>query len=51
MEINLPEHLLGKHNPHLESLLRVTADEAIFAVDPQQRDQLYNLITEPTLTI
>jgi hypothetical protein len=32
-------------------LLRLTADEALFALDPRHRNALYNLITEPHLTI
>jgi Mesyanzhinovviridae DNA primase len=46
MEVQKPEHVLGKHNAHLESLVRLTADEAIFAGDPRHRNGLYNLITE-----
>jgi hypothetical protein len=51
MQVQNPEHVTGKHNAHLEQLLRLTADEAIFAGDPRQRNALYNLITEPRLTI
>jgi len=51
MEVNNPEHVTGKHNPHLQSLLRLTADEALFALNPLHRNALYNLITEPRLTI
>ena len=51
MQIQNPEHVIGKHNAHLEMLLRLTADEALFAGDPRQRNALYNLITEPRLTI
>jgi hypothetical protein len=51
MQINKPEHVLGKFNPHLETLLKVCADEAIFVNDPRHRNALFSLITEPTLTI
>jgi hypothetical protein len=51
MEVNKPEHVTGKHNPHLEKLLRLTADEALFALNPQHRNSLYNMITEPRITI
>ena len=33
MEVQNPEHVIGKHNPHLEKLLRLTADEALFALE------------------
>ena len=51
MEIQNPEHVVGKHNPHLEKLLRMTADEALFALNPLHRNALYNLITEPRIMI
>jgi hypothetical protein len=51
MEIQKPDHVVGKHNPHLEKLLRMTADEALFALNPQHRNSLYSLITEPHITI
>ena len=51
MEVQNPEHVVGKHNTHLEVLLRLTADEALFAPDPKHRNALYNLITEPHITI
>jgi hypothetical protein len=51
MEVNNPEHVVGKHNPHLEKLLRLTADEALFAQHPLHRNALYSLITEPDITI
>ena len=51
MQVQNTEHVIGKHNAHLEVLLRLTADEALFAGDPRQRNALYNLITEPRLTI
>jgi hypothetical protein len=51
MQVQNPEHVIGKHNPHLEKLLRLTADEALFAGNPLHRNALYGLITEPTITI
>jgi hypothetical protein len=51
MQVQKPEHVTGKHNKHLEVLLRLTADEALFALDPRHRNALYSLITEPTNTI
>jgi hypothetical protein len=51
MEVQNPEHVIGKHNPHLERLIKLTADEALFAGDPRHRNALYGLITEPGLTI
>jgi hypothetical protein len=51
MEISNPEHLTGKHNQHLENLLSLCADEALFAADPRHRNSLYSLITEPTITV
>ena len=51
MQIGNADHIIGKFNPHLETLLRVTADEALFVGDPEHRNALFGLITEPTLTI
>jgi hypothetical protein len=51
MQVQNPEHVIGKHNPHLEKLLRLTADEALFALNPLHRNSLYNLITEPRFVI
>ena len=51
MEVQNPAHVTGKHNRHLEKLLRLTADEALFALDPRHRNALYNLITEPRIPI
>jgi hypothetical protein len=51
MQVQNPEHVVGKHNEHLESLLHLTADEALFALNPLHRNALFNMITEPTLTI
>jgi Family of unknown function (DUF5906) len=51
MQVQKPEHVVGKHNKHIEILLRLTADEALFALNPHHRNALYSLITEPTNTI
>ena len=51
MAVQNVEHVIGKFNPHLEHLLRLSADEALFAGDPRHRNALYNLITEPRITI
>ena len=51
MQLGNPEHIIGKFNPHLETLLRVTADEALFVGNPEHRNALFGLITESTLTI
>ena len=51
MQLSNADHIIGKFNPHLETLLRVTADEALFVGDPKHRNALFGLITEPTLTI
>ena len=51
MQLGNTDHITGKFNPHLETLLRVTADEALFVGDPRHRNALFGLITEPTLTI
>ena len=51
MQLSNPKHIIGKFNPHLETLLRLTADEALFVGNPEHRNALFGLITEPTLTI
>jgi hypothetical protein len=51
MHITNPAHIIGKFNPHLETLLRITADEALFVGDPRHRNALFGLITEPTIPI
>ena len=51
MQVGNPKHIIGKFNPHLETLLRLTADEALFVGNPKHRNALFGLITEPTLTI
>jgi hypothetical protein len=51
MTITNPDHIIGKFNPHLETLLRLTANEALFVGNHQHRNALFSLITEPKLTI
>ena len=51
MEVSNSDHVTGKHNDHLETLLKLGADEALFAGDPRHRNALYSLITEPTMTV
>jgi len=51
MQVTNPEHVIGKHNQHLENLLSLCADEALFAGDPRHRNAVYSLITEPTFAV
>jgi hypothetical protein len=51
MQVGNPKHIIGAFNPHLETLLRLTADEALFVGNPEHRNVLFGLITEPKLTI
>ena len=51
MQVNNPQHVIGKHNPHLETIIKMNADEALFVGDPRHRNALFSLITEPTITI
>lgn len=51
MLIVKPDHIVGKFNPHLEALLRLTVDEALFVGNPAHRNTLFTTITEPELTI
>jgi Family of unknown function (DUF5906) len=51
MQVSNPAHVIGKHNPHLETLLKLCADEALFVGDPRHRNALFSLITEPHLTV
>jgi hypothetical protein len=51
MQVNKPTHVVGKFNPHLEKLLRLTADEALFVGNHEHRNTLFSLITESKLTI
>ena len=51
MQVQNPDHVVGKHNRHLETLLRLTADEALFALNPNHRNALYNLTSEPSFTV
>jgi hypothetical protein len=51
MQVTNPDHVIGKHNEHLETLSVLCADEALFAGDPRHRNALYSLITEPTIAV
>src|SRR5260370_37867922 len=51
MQVTNPDHVIGKHNQHLETLLSLCADEALFTGDMRHRNALYSLITEPTITV
>jgi hypothetical protein len=51
MQVTNPEHIVGKFNPHLETLMRLTADEALFVGNHKHRNTLFNLVTEADLTI
>ena len=51
MQVTNPQHIIGKFNPHLETLLRLTADEALFVRNHEHRNSLFNLVTEADLTI
>jgi DNA polymerase I-like protein with 3'-5' exonuclease and polymerase domains len=51
MQVKRPEHVIGKHNRHLETLLKLCADEAVFVGDPRHRNVLFSLITEPTVDV
>jgi hypothetical protein len=44
-------YVIGKFNPHLERLLRLTADEALFVHNHQHRNTLFFLITDPRFSI
>jgi hypothetical protein len=51
MQVSNPKHIIGAFNPHLETLLRLTADEALFVGSHEHRNALFGLITEGKLTI
>ena len=51
MQLGRADHVIGKHNAHLETLLKLCADEALFVGDPRHRNALFGLITEPGITI
>ena len=51
MQVNNPKHVIGAFNPHLETLLRLTADEALFVGNHEHRNALFGLVTEGKLTI
>ncbi len=45
------EHLVGKHNQHLEDCIVLFADEAFFAGDRKHESVLKGLVTEPTIMV
>jgi hypothetical protein len=51
MQVTNPKHIVGNFNPHLETLLRLTADEALFVGNHEHRNSLFGLVTESKLTI
>ncbi len=51
MQVTNPKHVIGAFNPHLETPLRLTADEALFVGNHEHRNALFGLITESKLTI
>jgi hypothetical protein len=51
MQLQKAEHVIGKHNGHLETTLKICADEALFVGDPRHRNALFTLVTEPTITV
>jgi hypothetical protein len=51
MQVKRPEHVIGEFNKHLEVLIKLCADEAMFVGDPRHRNVLFGLITEPTIGI
>ena len=51
MQVTNPKHIVGNFNPHLETLLRLTADEALFVGSHEHRNALFSLVTEQKLTI
>jgi hypothetical protein len=51
MTVSNPKHVIGAFNPHLETLLRLPANEALFVGNHEHRNALFNLITDTPLTI
>jgi len=51
MQVGNAKHVVGAFNPHLETLLRLTADEALFVGNHEHRNVLFGLVTESKLTI
>jgi hypothetical protein len=51
VQIQQPEHLVGRYNAHLRDCILLFADEAFFAGDRKHEGVLKGLITEPTLMI
>lgn len=51
MTLSNADHIIGKFNPHLEKLVLVGAEEALFAGDRRQRDAMWSLITSHSISI
>jgi hypothetical protein len=51
MQVTNPKHVIGAFNPHQQTLLRLTADEALFVGNHEHRNALFAMVTEPKLTI
>lgn len=51
MQLTNAKHIIGAFNPHLEPLLRLTADEALFVGNHEHRNALFSLITEDEMTL
>jgi tRNA A37 threonylcarbamoyladenosine biosynthesis protein TsaE len=51
LQISSPDHLLGKHNKHLQHCTFLHSDEAYWAKDVKGESQIKRLITEPTILI
>jgi hypothetical protein len=51
MQVTNPRHIIGNFNPHLQTLLRLTADEALFVGNHEHRNALFGMVTESKLTI
>lgn len=51
MEVHNPEHVIGKFNHHLQSLLVINPDEALFSGDHRHRNALWSLTTSDTITV
>jgi hypothetical protein len=51
MSVTNSEHVVGKFNHHLQSLLLINPEEALFAGDPRHRNALWSLTTAETITV
>jgi hypothetical protein len=51
LDVNTSDHVVGKHNGHLEETVLLVINEALFAGDRKVGDSLKSLITDPRLTI